>query len=122
MDIQLPSGAKARLDEPDAGKYLDLTEKQAVVGAKAGKSNLLRQGTDRLTVESIQDMTEDDARLLVRSTRELTVATLLAYLAKYDDQEGPFTEDWLMRLPVRDYNALAAAANEFSKELANPKG
>lgn len=121
MDIQLPSGAKARFDEPDAGTFLDLAEKQAIVGAKAGKSSLLRQATGRLTVESIQDMTGDDARLMVQVTRELTVATLLAYLARYDDQEGPFTEEWLMRLPVRDYNALAAAANEFTQGLANPK-
>jgi len=120
MIINLPSGKEAEFDEPSAEVFLHLSEERVVLGTKVMKTGLYNEDGEAVK-GALGKLSEEQARLAQASGTDLTAGTILTYLVRYGDQTGPFTREWLMSLKIRDYNALATAAEEFNKEIMDPK-
>lgn len=120
MVITLPSGVEAEFDEPSADAFLHLSEERVVLGTKVMKTGLYNDKGEPVQ-GALGKLTEEQARLAQSSGTDLTTGTILAYLVRYGDNTGPFTREWLLSLKIRDYNALAKAAEEFNQEITDPK-
>lgn len=120
MIVTLPSGKEAEFDEPSADTFLHLNEERAVLGARVLQTGLY-DDAGNVIKGALGKLSEDQARLAQASGTDLTAETIITYLVRVGEETGPFTKEWLMKLKIRDYNALAKAAEEFNKEITDPK-